>query len=109
MENKARSEAAIIALAARFKLLAEPVRLRILEMLAEGERSVQEVTALTGLRQPHISRQLAILAESGILLRRKEGTRVYYSLRDSNISAIMETASRSLREHLLERLENLED
>ncbi len=109
MTKQARSEAALIALAARFKLLAEPVRLRILEMLAEGERSVQEVTALTGLRQPHISRQLSILAESGILLRRKEGTRVYYSLRDSNISALMETAGLSIRKHLAEKLEDLED
>jgi len=109
MSKLARSDAALTALAARFKLLAEPVRLRILEILAEGEKSVQEVTAAAGLRQPHISRQLAILSESGVLLRRKEGTRVYYSLADSHISALLDIAGRSLHEHLAGRLEELED
>jgi len=109
MKKKARSEAALTALAARFKLLAEPARLRILELLAEGEKSVQEVTALTGLLQPHVSRQLAILAESGVLRRRKEGTRVYYSLADPDISPLMDAAGRSLRRHLESRLEDLED
>ncbi len=109
MPKLPRSDAALQALAQRFKLLAEPVRLRILEILAEGEKSVQEVTAASGLRQPHISRQLAILAESGVLLRRKEGTRVYYSLSDSHISALLDAAGRSLREHLTGRLEQLEE
>jgi len=109
MDKMPRSEAALEALAARFKLLAEPVRLRILELLAEGERSVQEVTAATGLRQPHISRQLALLAESGVLLRRKEGTRVYYSVADPHIPGLLEAAGLSLRRHLEGRLENLED
>lgn len=109
MAKRTRSDAAIAALAARFKLLAEPVRLRILELLAEGERSVQEITARTGLRQPHISRQLSLLAESGILLRRKEGTRVYYSVADPHVTTLMDIAGRSLRRHLAGRLEQLEE
>jgi len=109
MAHKPRSAAALSALAARFKLLAEPVRLRLLDALAEGEKSVQEVTGLTGLGQPHVSRQLSILAASGLLLRRKEGTRVYYSIMDSHLSALMDAADRSLRLHLARRLEDLEE
>ena len=109
MSDSRRSEAALAALAARFKLLAEPVRLRILEVLGEAELSVQEIVAATGLGQPHISRQLTQMAAAGLLSRRKAGTHVYYSLKDTQVIQLVETADRSLRKHLEDSLIHLEE
>jgi len=109
MSATRRSDAARSALAARFKLLAEPVRLLILEVLGGAELSVQEIVAATGLGQPHISRQLALMASAGLLGRRKAGTRVYYSLKDESVTEWVETADRDLRRHLEDQLGDLEE
>ena len=109
MSANRRSVAALAALAARFKLLAEPVRLLILDVLGDGEMSVQEIVHATGLGQPHLSRQLGQLAAAGLLRRRKRGTRVYYSVRDKRVIELVETADLSLRKHLEDRLIDLEE
>ena len=76
------SDAMIDAVALRFRALAEPARLRILQQLLAGERSVNELTAATGLSQANTSKHLATLTTSGFLTRRKDGTTVYHSIAD---------------------------
>jgi DNA-binding transcriptional ArsR family regulator len=63
------------------KALAHPTRLFILEQLAEGERSVLELTEMVGVEMPTISRHLAVLKNAGILERDKRGPRVFHTLR----------------------------
>ncbi len=63
-----------------FKAFGDPTRLRILAFLAGGERTVNEVVKSIGLSQPTISRHLAILREAEIVVDRRDGQQVFYSL-----------------------------
>lgn len=103
-----RSDAVLQALAGYFRLLSEPSRLKILRSLAAGERSVQEIVADTRLGQPHVSRQLGLMAAEGLLSRRKEGVRVYYALRDRRLPELLDLAEAARREYLSGRLDELE-
>lgn len=89
-------------------MLSETARLKILDFLSSGESSVQEIVLGTGLNQPHVSRQLAQLTSEGILARRKEGTRVFYSICDDRLARLIDLADRSLREHLESKLGELD-
>lgn len=70
------------AVAARFRALAEPARLRLMQALFDGERSVQDLAEATGLSQANASKHLGVLSAAGLLRRRKEGVRVVYGLTD---------------------------
>jgi DNA-binding transcriptional ArsR family regulator len=72
-------------IAERFKALAEPARLRILNALREGERSVSELMEITGLGQANISKHLQMLHSLGFVERRKEGLFVHYRLADESV------------------------
>jgi len=65
-----------------FSLLAEPSRLKILFILCNGEKSVNQVTEESGSSQANVSRHLTALHREGILQRRKVGVTVYYSIGD---------------------------
>ena len=68
--------------ARRFRTLGEPYRLRILQELEAGEKSVGElVTALDG-NQPNVSKHLQILSDAGLISRRREGTSIFYAISD---------------------------
>jgi DNA-binding transcriptional ArsR family regulator len=69
-------------LAGRFKMLGEPMRLKILQAVCHEPRTVTEIVESTGSTQANVSKHLALLAASGILDRRKEGQCVYYGTRD---------------------------
>ncbi len=71
--------------AERFKALAEPARLNILNCLRAGEMTVSDVVEETGLGQANVSRHLQLLYGLGFVLRRKDGLFVYYSLADRNV------------------------
>lgn len=102
-----RSPALLQELAAYFRLLAEPARLTIVDLLAGGELSVLEIVAATGLGQSHASRQLGRMASEGLLARRKEGTRVYYALADPRLPELLAAAERAQKAHLRGRLGGL--
>ncbi|MFO1185680.1 MAG: metalloregulator ArsR/SmtB family transcription factor [Bauldia sp.] len=70
------------ALLTSLKAVGEPTRLRILALLAEGELTVKDLTAILAQSQPRISRHMKLLAESGLVERNPEGTWVYYRLAD---------------------------
>jgi ArsR family transcriptional regulator len=78
--------------AAFFRALAHPVRIRLLELLVKGDRSVQELQDALGLEQPVVSQQLAVLRASSIVAGRKEGVSVRYGVRDPLIGALLDTA-----------------
>lgn len=75
--------------AARFRLLGEPTRLQILNLLhAEGELSVQAVSEATGQSQANVSKHLRLLHEGGLVSRRQQGYFVYYGIADPTLAAI---------------------
>ena len=74
--------------AARFKALGEPARLRILDGLRGGPRTVTQLVEETKLRQPNVSRHLAILRSLGLVNRRREGELVYFTAADARLSSL---------------------
>lgn len=79
-KRKPIPEALLAAVSARFRALAEPTRLRILQELMAGESSVNDLTAAVGQSQANTSKHLATLHACGLLARRKEGSTVIYSI-----------------------------
>jgi len=80
--------------AAFFKALAHPVRIRILELLVRGDRSVQELQEALGVDQPVVSQQLGVLRTSNIVVGRKEGVSVRYAVRDPLVGELLDVARR---------------
>jgi DNA-binding transcriptional ArsR family regulator len=76
--------------AARFKAFAEPARLRLLDALRGGEKSVTELMAETGLGQANVSKHLQLLHALGATARRKAGLHVYYRLTDPAVFRVCE-------------------
>jgi DNA-binding transcriptional ArsR family regulator len=72
-------------IAERFKALAEPARLHILDALRGGEKTVSELMEQTGLGQANASKHLQLLHGLGFVERRKEGLYVYYRLSDDSV------------------------
>lgn len=73
------------------KTLANPHRLIVLCLLANGEKNVSELEARLGIRQPTLSQQLARLREEGIVTTRRQGKEVWYSLHSAEAIAIIRT------------------
>ncbi len=71
--------------AERFRALAEPVRLHIMQALRRGERTVGELVDETGLGTANVSKHLQLLHGAGFVTRRKEGLYVYYSLAGEDV------------------------
>lgn len=86
-------------LANRFKLLGEPARLRILTVLCEGERNVQDLCEQTGLLQANVSKHLQLLKAMGIVTCRRDGIFRYYRLIDTALMSVC----RSIREELAQQ------
>lgn len=69
----------------RFKALGEPARLRLLDVLRGGERTVTELVDETAFGQANVSKHLHVLYTSGLVLRRREGPFVYYAIADDRV------------------------
>ena len=86
MSNKktlpALKPAELERIAARFKMLGEPMRLKILQAVCKAPRTVTDIVAATGATQANVSKHLALLAAAGILQREKDGQCVYYGIKD---------------------------
>ncbi len=82
------SDAARDRVAARFRALSEPTRLRVLERLFEGPASVTEILERVGGTQANVSKHLALLHAAGLLSRKKEGTRTVYAISDPTLKKI---------------------
>lgn len=87
-------------IAARFKLLAEPTRIKILDHLRAGEASVQELAAAVGTTQQNVSKHLGALAANGVVGRRKQGNFVYYRVIDDTIWQLCQDVCGGVERHL---------
>jgi ArsR family transcriptional regulator len=85
-----------------FKALGHPVRIRILEVLVGGERSVQELQDALALDQPVVSQQLAMLRAKNIVKARKVGTAVRYTVRDASLAELLAVARRIFDNQLID-------
>ena len=88
-----------------FRALAHPARIRVLEVLAEGEHSVGEMQPLVGIESSHLSQQLAVLRRAGVVTTRKEGSTVFYALRAPELAELLAVAKRFLIVSLSESTE----
>ncbi len=79
-----------------FKALGHPARIRCLEVLATGERSVGELQPLVGIELSHLSQQLGVLRRAGLVTSRKAGSTVIYAIRDPELVELMAVARRLL-------------
>ena len=87
-------------IARRFRVLAEPMRIKLIDRLREGEASVNELSDALEASQQNVSKHLALLAEAGILGRRKEGTYVYYRIIDEGVFALCDQVCGSMQQQL---------
>lgn len=94
------SAQAIELIAARFRVLGEASRLKLIHALHGSERSVNDLTEAAGLTQANASRHLQTLTEAGILKRRKQGLQVLYSIADANIFKLCEHVCGSLQQRI---------
>lgn len=88
------------AVARRFRLLGQPVRLRLLQLLESGEHSVNELAEKLKGNQANVSRHLTAMHEGGLLKRRPDGTSVYYSIADPMVFPLCELVCRSTQEQI---------
>jgi DNA-binding transcriptional ArsR family regulator len=84
-----------------FKALAHPQRIAILDALREGEVGVNELCARLGAEQSTLSQQLAVLRSRNIVVGRKEGLNVYYSVRDTAVFRLLDVAKQIFNNHLI--------
>ena len=77
-------------MAEKFRMLADPTRLAILRVLMQGERNVTQVVEETGRNQANVSKHLKMLAEAGLVGRRKEGLQVFYRIGDPLVEQLCE-------------------
>ena len=84
-----------------FKALAHPLRIRIIDELRDGEIGVNDLCARLSVEQSSVSQQLAQLRSRNIVMGRKEGQNVYYSIRDKEIFRLLDVARQIFNNHLI--------
>lgn len=91
---------ALELVAARFRAMGEPLRLRILQQLEDGERSVSALAESVASTQPNVSKHLKVLQDAGLVKRRPQGTNVYYSIADAMVFELCDMICSRLRDRL---------
>ena len=91
-------DALVELIAARFRALAEPTRIKLLDRLRDGEATVLELTALVGTTQQNVSKHLNLLQHAGVVARRKQGNFVYYRIADETVYALCQAVCGSLQD-----------
>jgi ArsR family transcriptional regulator len=99
-KHAALSPQAIELISRRFAVLSEPMRLRLIHALFDGEKNVTALVQEIGSTQANISRHLQTLTHANILARRKEGLQVFYSIADPSIVKLCELVCGSLEKQL---------
>jgi len=87
-------------IARRFHALSDPLRVRLLDLLRDGELSVNALAEQLGASQQNVSKHLAVLSDAAMVARRKEGTHVYYRIADDGVFALCEQICGSLQSQL---------
>jgi ArsR family transcriptional regulator len=94
------SDEALALVAKRFAVLGEPMRLRLLQQLMNGEQNVNALVSATNGTQANVSRHLQTLAREGLLKRRREGLQVFYSVADPSVFNLCAVVCGSIRSDL---------
>jgi DNA-binding transcriptional ArsR family regulator len=85
------------AIAERFRVLGEPMRIRLLDALREAPATVQKLQAATGATQQNVSKHLGVLLRSGMVSRRKEGNFALYAVADEGVFDLCEQICGGIR------------
>ena len=91
---------ALELVAARFRAMGEPLRLRMLYELELGERSVSTLATIVGSTQPNVSKHLKVLQDAGMLKRRQEGNTAFYGIADAMVFELCDMICSRLRDRL---------
>ena len=89
-------------IAQRFRVLGEPMRIKLLDALRDGEATVGELVDRLGASQQNVSKHLGVLHQAGIVSRAKEGTFVRYAIADSGVFYLCEQVCGGLRQQISE-------
>ncbi len=100
------SEGALEMVAERFKTLSEPMRLRLIYALMDGEKTVSELVHETGGLQANVSKHLGMLLDAGIVGRRKQGLNAYYRITDESIYDLCDLVCGSIHDRLAATLDD---
>ena len=92
-----------------FKTLGHPVRIRVLELLSQREHAVTELLLEAGIEAASLSQQLAVLRRGGLVVSRKEGSSVFYSLTSPHVAELLAVARAILTGVLTGQVELLDD
>jgi DNA-binding transcriptional ArsR family regulator len=104
---KSLSDSALELIAARFRALSEPMRLRLLNLLMQGEQSVGQLVEATGSSQANVSKHLSLLREAGMLGVRKEGLTSIYFIADPMVNDLCEMMCYRLRVEMEDKAKSL--
>ena len=92
-----------------FQAMAHPTRIAIVEQLRDGELSAGEIIERLGMEQANVSQHLAVLRTKQIVVNRKAGNQVFYSVRDPLIIQVLDVMKRYFQKHLNESLAILKE
>jgi DNA-binding transcriptional ArsR family regulator len=106
-KRRALNDDALQLVARRFAVLSEPMRLRLVHALFDGEMSVNALVAETGGTQANVSRHLQTLTQAHILSRRKEGLQVFYAIADPTIFKLCDLVCGSLEKQVAKQAQAL--
>ena len=84
-------------IAQRFRVLSEPMRIKLLDLLRDAPANVQQMTEATGSSQQNVSKHLATLHQAGIVAREKRGTSTYYAISDQGVFDLCDHVCGGLR------------
>jgi DNA-binding transcriptional ArsR family regulator len=97
---RAMTPEALDLVAARFRAMGEPLRLRLLQQLETGPRTVSALAQSVLSTQPNVSKHLKVLQDAGLVSRRQQGTSVYYSIADEMVFELCDMICNRLRDRL---------
>ena len=95
-------EPLIVLIAQRFRVLGEPMRIKLLDALRDGDATVGELVDRLGASQQNVSKHLGVLHQAGVVSRAKQGTFVRYSIADSGVFDLCEQVCGGLRQQISE-------
>ena len=100
------SEDVLEMVAQRFKTLSEPMRLKLVYALMEGEKTVSELVQETGGLQANVSKHLGVLLDAGVVGRRKQGLNAYYRIADETVYELCDLVCGSIHDRLAAELDS---
>ena len=95
-------DALVALIAQRFRVIGEPMRIRLLDALRDGPMTINELTETLGASQQNVSKHVGVLAQAGIVGREKDGTRVRCFIADESVFELCELVCGGLRQQVAE-------